>query len=167
MDFIITLELWKDHWSLESSNITPCKLISFLDINSIIEQNVNWPMQQTFCTFCLVQNKLQYYTKKIDKFYSYLWITIITFIVKFGHWQWQKSRPFETINPGPNVINFFSRKFIAKKYVNICGLSHNLQFLLTGLLSTVNYGKKSVVGNIGPWSHCTNNLQNDKRLSRF
>jgi hypothetical protein len=31
----------------------------------------------------------------------------------------------------------------------------NLKILLTGLLKPLNYGKKSVVENIGPWSNLT------------
>jgi hypothetical protein len=32
-------------------------------------------------------------------------------------------------------------------------LNVNLKILLTGLSSPVNYGEKSVVNNIGPWSN--------------
>jgi hypothetical protein len=39
-----------------------------------------------------------------------------------------------------------------KEYTYISmNLPVNLKILLTGLLKPVNYGKKSVVDNIGPW----------------
>jgi hypothetical protein len=53
---------------------------------------------------------------------------------------------------GPNVINIYGLKFIAKKYVMYISVDFLgiCIFLLTGLLSTINYGKKSVVDNVGP-----------------
>jgi hypothetical protein len=50
----------------------------------------------------------------------------------------------------PNVFNIYEHNFIALGIYKFMNLPVNLKNLLTKILKPVNYGKNSVVDNIGP-----------------